>query len=133
METLVPESYISPIQAFELHSKGAIIIDVREEFEFADKGIDMAQVYNFPLPKLDELYSQIPSKKALIIVCAVGLCSDKAAQKLLKKGLKPIYILQGGILAWSDEGLPVYTHPEPIPEELSSCKCNCDKTKKSTD
>jgi len=127
METLVPESYISPQQAFELHSKGALIIDVREEFEFADKGIDLAQVFNFPLQKLEEQYLQIPKKKPLVLVCAIGFCSEKAAKILLKKGLKHISILQGGILAWSDEGLPIYTNPEILPEELSSHSCNCDK------
>ena len=126
MVTLVPESYVSPHQAFNLHSKGALIIDVREEFEFADKGIDLSLVFNFPLQQLEEQYLQIPKKKTLIIVCAVGFCSDKAAKILLKKGMKHVFILQGGILAWSDEGLPMYVNPESLPEEFS-CKCTCDK------
>jgi len=125
METLVPESYLSPQQAFEMQSKGALIIDVREEFEFADKGIDLPQVYNFPLQKLEEQYLQIPKKKPLILVCAIGFSSEKAAKILLKKGLKQLFILQGGILAWSDEGLPIYTNPETLPDELSSHSCNC--------
>ncbi len=90
METLVPESYLSPQQAFEMQSKGALIIDVREEFEFADKGIDLPQVYNFPLQKLEEQYLQIPKKKPLILVCAIGFSSEKAAKILLKKGLKQL-------------------------------------------
>jgi rhodanese-related sulfurtransferase len=125
METLVPESYISPQQAFDMQSKGALIIDVREEFEFADKGIDLPQVYNFPLQKLEEQYLQIPKKKPLILVCAIGFCSEKAAKILFKKGMKHIFILQGGILAWSDEGFPVYTNPETLPDELSSHSCSC--------
>jgi len=118
-------SYISPLQAYERHTNGAVIIDVREEFEFADKGIDLLRVFNFPLSKLSQQHQQIPKKEKIIIVCTVGLCSEKAADILTSNGIKQVSILQGGILAWSDEGLPIYVKPEALPDELSEHTCGC--------
>ncbi len=125
MKTIQPENYISPQKAQELHSKGAIIIDVREEFEFSDKGIDLSGVFNFPYKCLKEQYSQIPIHKDIILVCAVGFSSEKAAKFLYSMKFKHIFIMQGGILAWSDDGLPMYTRPEALPDELDSHQCNC--------
>lgn len=124
MKSILPESYIAPSQALELHQNGALIIDVREEFEFADKGIDLPGVCNFPMNSLNENYKQIPDNRPLIIVCAVGFSSEKAGDILVNQGFKDVYILQGGILSWSDEGFPMYTS-----EQLNDhkCKCNCNK------
>lgn len=125
MKTNLRDCYISPLQAKEKHTNGAIIIDVREEFEFTDKGIDLQRVFNFPLSKLSQQYTQIPKKEKIIIACTVGLCSEKAADILTTNGIKQVSILQGGILAWSDEGLPIYVKPEALPDELSGHTCNC--------
>lgn len=125
MKTIQPENYISPIQAHDLHSKGAIIIDVREEFEFSDKGIDLPGVFNFPLKTFKEQCAQIPLQNTIIVACAVGFSSEKAAKILIAQKYKQVFVIQGGILAWSDEGLPMYTHPETLPDELDSHQCNC--------
>ena len=127
MKTIDPENYLSPLQVLDYHTKGALIIDVREAFEFADKGIDLPRVFNFPLKTIENQYKQIPEKKTLIVVCAVGFSSEKAARILLNKGFKHVYILQGGILSWSDEGLAMFTNPEVIPDDLGDHKCECDK------
>ncbi len=125
MKTIQPESYITPQKAHELHRDGAIIIDVREEFEFSDKGIDLSGVFNFPLKSLKEQYTQIPIQNTIILACAVGFSSEKAAKFLTSMKYKQVYIIQGGILAWSDDGFPIYNRPETLPDELDSHQCNC--------
>lgn len=125
MKKTIADSYISPLHAFELYKNGAIVVDVREEFEFADKGISGDRVFNFPISSFDELCMQIPANTEVIIVCVVGLCSEKAAEILISKKFKNVHIVQGGILAWSDEGLPMYTNPQKLPDELSEHRCTC--------
>jgi rhodanese-related sulfurtransferase len=125
MKSIQPEFYLSPLQVKDYHLNGALIIDVREAFEFADKGIDLPNVFNFPLSTLKENHKQIPEKKTLIVVCTVGFCSDKAAKILINNGFKQVFILQGGLLNWSDEGLAMYTNPENIPDDITPHQCNC--------
>ncbi len=132
MKKLSPDNYLSPLSASEMYKNGAIIIDVREEFEFTDRGIAGDRIFNFPLKTLPEHCSQIPSKNDILLVCMVGFCSEKAAKILISHKFKNIFIIQGGLLAWSDEGLPMYSNPEKIPDELSGHTCNCSKKEKES-
>ena len=113
--------HLSPREAFECIQKGAVLVDVREEFETRYKQYDVQETMFCPFKKMEELYMLLPKEKPLIIACSVGLSSKKAVEFLLQKEYANIANLAGGIVEWERDGLPIVTNKN---EELSgSCLC----------
>jgi sulfur dioxygenase len=112
---------VSPHEAFELCRKGAVIVDVREEYLNNFKNFDVPEVVFLPMSKLMENLSELPEDKYLIFADTVGLRSKEAVLFLKDKGFVNIANMPGGIVDWDREGLPVKTN---IEERLSgSCMC----------
>lgn len=83
-----------------------ILIDCREQGEWDEAHIEQAQflpLSNFEkeLKKLDE-----NTTKTIVCQCRSGKRSLKAATMLQDEGFENLYNLEGGILAWLDEGYP---------------------------
>lgn len=98
---------ISPATVIRMmNHDNAVIIDVRNTDAYASGHIVGA--ISLPLTNIEEKYKKIEKLKAqpLIIVCAAGLESPRAAASLLKKGLT-VYILSGGMNAWKTAEMPV--------------------------
>ncbi|MBN8509403.1 MAG: rhodanese-like domain-containing protein [Burkholderiales bacterium] len=87
------------------HDK-AVLIDVREPAEFAAG--HAAGARNVPLAAL-ESSKHLPGNKALplVVVCATGARSARAAAQLRKAGYAQARSLAGGTNAWRDANLPV--------------------------
>ncbi|GAB4166754.1 MAG: rhodanese-like domain-containing protein [Rickettsiaceae bacterium] len=86
----------------------AIIIDVREPFEYKDGHIKGS--INLPLSTiLVEIgKASIAEDKKVVIQCRVGARSLLACQLLIEEGFKyDIYNLEGGLNAWRDAGYSV--------------------------
>ncbi|MCQ9633383.1 rhodanese-like domain-containing protein [Chryseobacterium sp. WG14] len=80
----------------QLIRKGAVILDVRTEKEYAMGHI--AGSDNISLGTIRERYIELNPEKTYITVCSHGLRSVKAENILKEKGFKHVY--NGG--AWSD-------------------------------
>jgi rhodanese-related sulfurtransferase len=87
------------------HNK-AVLIDVREPAEFAAG--HAAGARNVPLAGL-ESSKHLPGNKALplVVVCATGARSARAAAQLRKAGYAQARSLAGGTNAWREANLPV--------------------------
>jgi rhodanese-related sulfurtransferase len=85
--------------------KGALI-DVREPAEFAAGHAVGSR--NIPLGALPGA-KELPSNKALplLIMCATGARSGRAAALLRKAGYEKATVIAGGMGAWREAGLPV--------------------------
>lgn len=83
------------------------LIDVREAAEYS--GGHIAQAINLPWTSgiLARDYATLAQDKPIVVNCQSGSRSHAAAKFLVEKGLRPLYDLQGGILAWTSAGLPV--------------------------
>lgn len=102
--------------AAELASKKAALLDVREAEEWQHGHIDGS----VPAPRgLVEFFADPTSprhKEALnptrrvIVVCASGARATLAALTLKELGYKDGVVLEGGLKAWTDAGLPVNEH-----------------------
>ena len=102
--------------AAELASKKAVLLDVREAEEWQHGHIDGS----VPAPRgLVEFFADPTSprhKEALnptrrvIVVCASGARATLAALTLKEMGYKDVVVLEGGLKAWTDAGLPVNEH-----------------------
>ena len=112
---------VSPHEAFELCSNGAIIVDVREEYLNNFKNFNVPEIVFFPISSLVHKLSELPQDKYLIFADTVGLRSKEAVVLLKDKGFIKIANMAGGIVDWEREGLPLKTN---IEERLSgSCMC----------
>jgi rhodanese-related sulfurtransferase len=113
--------HVSPGEAFDLCGKGAVIVDVREEYLNNFKNFDVPEILFFPISRLEQKLSKLPQDKYLIFADTVGLRSKEAVVLLRNKGYIKIANMAGGIVDWERDGLPLKTNVE---ERLSgSCMC----------
>lgn len=87
-----------------LDSGEAVLVDVREDEEFAEAHIEgsiLSPMSDFEV----ETWPSIPGKK-IIISCLGGVRSAAVARKLIASGQGWAIHLKGGLNAWRDAGLP---------------------------
>jgi rhodanese-related sulfurtransferase len=84
----------------------ALILDVRMRFEF--NGRRLKDAINVPSPReLDALTDTLSKDYYLFLYCTDGYRSKNAAELLYDKGFRRLYNLEGGIVAWRKEGMPI--------------------------
>jgi rhodanese-related sulfurtransferase len=84
----------------------AILIDVREFFEYKKSRLNDA--VNIPSSgNLEFLADTLNRELSLFLYCTSGFRSKRVAKYFYDKGLLKLYSLDGGIVAWKKEGLPV--------------------------
>jgi rhodanese-related sulfurtransferase len=90
-----------------MNSENALMLDVREDKEFKEGHVINA--INIPLGLLESRLKEIEEhkEKPVIVYCRTGQRAAKAGAVLQRQGFKSIYKLNGGMMAWSDAGLPV--------------------------
>jgi len=84
----------------------AILIDVREFFEYRKSRIDNA----FNIPSSDNIdipADTLKKESSLFLYCTSGFRSKRVAKQFYDKGFLKLYSLDGGINAWKKDGLPV--------------------------
>ena len=93
---------ISPKDAKRLMDTGAVLIDIRGPDEFARERIAGAR--NRPVEGLGAIDS---ATKPVIFHCKSGNRTAVNAAKLAAATACEAYVVEGGIEAWKDAGLPV--------------------------
>ena len=103
------ERDIEPRAAEALVQQGALAVDVREASELAEDGrIDAA--LHVPLGDLAERARELPRDRTLVMICRSGARSAMATEALRASGYDA-YNVEGGILRWERDGLPVDRNP----------------------
>lgn len=100
-------SKVSILQATQMINQGkTVILDVREPAEFAAGHIRESK--NIPLKELPKRVGELDKfkSKSVIVICASGLQSSKAASQLKNAGFQSVVSLTGGLAAWRAQGLP---------------------------
>jgi rhodanese-related sulfurtransferase len=80
------------------------LVDVREEQEYMLEKIDGAELVPMSTFTPEDLAAG--DGKPVVLYCAVGARSHRAAQMILAEGAEKIGHLDGGIVAWKRSGLP---------------------------
>ncbi len=80
----------------------AVLIDVREDFEYAEEHIPGAA--HIPLSRFSPSAVPMTGNKKTVLHCLVGGRSRKAGQMLLQAGHEEAFHLEGGLLAWVAAG-----------------------------
>lgn len=83
-----------------------VLIDIREPMEFAREHIHGARLA--PLSAFDRQDFNGDRDKAAVFVCRSGNRTAANAARLLAKGFREAYALQGGVEAWKAAGLPLH-------------------------
>ena len=90
-----------------LQSKDFPLINVHIPYEGEIEGTDQ----HIPYDEIPQRPSDLPSDKdaKVVIYCRSGNMSTQAAEDLVQAGYTNIWELGGGMIAWTDAGLPLIT------------------------
>lgn len=97
---------LPPAEAMARAAAGDLVIDVREQSEWASGHVEGA--LHVPYPQLRERMAELPRDRAVITYCASGARSGLAASMLAADG-REVRDLRGGFTAWRRAGLPEAT------------------------
>lgn len=99
-----PYRRISAAQAATLIGDRALLVDVREAFEWRRGHAPQAR--HIPLSQLSRRQHELPANRPIVTVCRSGHRSARAAAMLARDG-RDVSSLIGGMTAWSRAGLPI--------------------------
>lgn len=85
-------------------SAGPLLVDVREPSEIAE--VRAAGVVVMPLSTFTARHRELPTDRALLMICRSGARSAQATAFLLANGWTDVANVAGGTLAWVQAGLP---------------------------
>ncbi len=101
-----PVQEISPAQAQELIDRGAALLDTREQQEWRAGYLAGATLLP-PIEVAARVEDVVPDKSTpVVIYCAAGARSLRAAFQLASMGYQEVYSVAGGIGRWKAEGRP---------------------------
>lgn len=83
---------------------GAMLLDVREDFEWADGHAPHA--VHIPMWQLGERLGELPTDRTIVCICHVGARSAAVADALNRAGWTAVNV-GGGMAAWAAAGLDV--------------------------
>lgn len=105
-------SGITPLgtaQAIQIvNQNNGLFLDIRETAEFKKEHI--AESMSLPLSTLETNISKLNDPtQPIILICVSGQRSRTAAKQLRSNGFSDIYVLNGGLNAWKDAKLPLFS------------------------
>lgn len=99
---------LSNVSVQDLHAaaeQGALVLDVREPHEFAEGRVPGSLLV--PLATVPSRAGEFTKDEPVYIVCRSGNRSLVAAETLVAAGYRDVRNVQGGMIAWESEGLPI--------------------------
>ncbi len=95
------------LKATRLYNDDALVLDVREDKEYAAGHIPKAK--HIPLGQLTGRLKELEKfkTKPILVTCRSGQRSARACGILKKAGFETVYNQAGGIIAWERANLPV--------------------------
>ena len=101
---------VTVADALERQKLGALIIDVRDDDEYAEAHV--AGSLHVPLPDIESRLSEIPKDRDVLLFCRSGRRSGKAQDVLVDTHhYRTVSNIEGGIIAWAEAKLPL-EHPQ---------------------
>jgi rhodanese-related sulfurtransferase len=99
---------LSAAEATQLiNRRNAVVVDLRPATDYATGHLPSAR--HVEPAELQAKIGQIAKNKAhpLLLVCQNGLQSNKASRIVRDAGYTDVHVLQGGLTAWQQAGMPV--------------------------
>ncbi|OPY70535.1 MAG: putative adenylyltransferase/sulfurtransferase MoeZ [Syntrophorhabdus sp. PtaU1.Bin050] len=103
---------LNPKDAYELIQKNKgnpnfVIIDIRTPEEFESGHIEDAANMNYHSDTFVDDLNKLDKDKTYLVYCRTGRRSSDAVSIMARQGFKDIYRIDGDIVKWKAEGLPV--------------------------
>lgn len=114
-------------QAMVCLEEGALLVDVREDFEIALKDFGVPGKKWCPNSDFKKLFVTLPKDKSLIVDDCAGIRSKEAVIELMKNGFTRVANLTGGIFDRERDGLPMSSDFETMG---GPCMCQIKSRKK---
>ena len=106
--------HITADEAIELANEGALLVDVREQWEW-DRGHAPTAVL-MPMSNFADHVDELPTDADVLLICAAGSRSHTVASALADAGYRAVDVL-GGMEAWARAGGVVVG---PAPQQPSA-------------
>lgn len=121
-----PHTDLTPEQAEALVESlpELVVVDVRELDEYCSAQGHIAGARNYPWSSgvLNARYEELPQNGPLLVVCRLGVRSNKAAEFLDAHGYMQVYDMLGGMTAWEGATvLCVDSDADGINDDLDNC------------
>jgi len=102
---------VDPQVAAQLQREGAIVVDVREPYEWAQGHVSGAQL--IPSGELPRRFQAgaLPRESEILFICASGARSWDAASLAEASGYHRVASVVGGTSRWRQLGLPIERGP----------------------
>ena len=123
--------FLDPKEAFEALQDGALLLDLRSDDLVEMKAFRVPETIHIPHRTLPRLLSELPNDRPLLLADTSGVYTKEAAHILLDHGFADLACLNGGMLAWDQEGLPLDTDPEAILHGECACVMTSRKKRRS--
>lgn len=115
--------HISPIEAFNLLIENkAILIDVRDKEECKVEWVNLDNVKYYPMTEIIDNLEHLPKDALLITMDTIGERGTKIANLLNTQKFSKVANMDGGILQWRVENLPI---EDILPGECGGCSGCC--------
>jgi rhodanese-related sulfurtransferase len=90
-----------------INRRNAVVIDLRPSAEFANGHLPSARHLEFA--ELQAKVGQLVKNKSnpVLLVCQTGQQSNKAVRVVQDAGYAEVHVLEGGLNAWQQAGMPV--------------------------
>ena len=86
---------------------GVVILDVRTPEEFASGHIEGAQNIDFNSGNFENEITRLNPSETYAVYCRSGNRSEQAASIMHKAGFHDVSNLNGGVIDWTNDGLPL--------------------------
>ena len=98
---------VGAAEAGELAAGSAVVLDIRTPEEFIDGHVEGALNIDFYAADFADRIGNLDRDVVYLVYCRSGNRSGQAMQLFEDLGFAEVHELQGGILAWVQEGLPL--------------------------
>lgn len=102
-----PPQYCPTSTLRKTTEEGALLVDVRERNEVDALAFDVPDVVHIPLSEFERRFAELPRERQLILACAGGQRSLKAAYYLIYQGYPQVANMEDGMAKWLRKGFPV--------------------------
>ena len=117
--TLNGVSHTEPSEAIlAIHNLNALIVDVRESEELDIVKFDTTELIHMPMSAIADRFSELPKDRPLIIACNNGVRSTKVVNLLNVQGYTNTTNLDGGIIQWNRDGLPLILRQDLVDDAI---------------
>lgn len=87
-----------------LNNKNTILVDVREQVEFAGGRVSGAKLV--PLGEIEKRHQELDHTHTVYVMCRSGRRSGEAQKRLKSLGFQNVVNVKGGFESWKAENLP---------------------------